>query len=191
MIDLQPDSSAWSATVRAKFAQLQTRLDVGQKTVLRFTNDAAAFHVKDTRQRSKINRGHVGLESAIISSNMPAPDHGVILGDVKTLDHLAIYWNAIEVGSDNPESALKLKGRLIYGFNGPQGIVAASPGRFRQDSDTARMGDAKKAGITPNEYRRVKNAIQPHRILDKTSKYLVSRFATEADNSFKQVFSGS
>jgi len=184
MITLQVDKPHWEAEIKSKFDNLERRLQDGMNSVLSDTRVVIKNVIKRERIRPNVNRGHAGLEAAIIASTYIGRMN-LTLGDVKTLDQLAIYWHAIEVGSDH------ILGRKVFGFDGPQGINAPNPSRYGKDSDTVSASDAKSAGVTPGEYRVVTHPITPHDILEQTSTYLVGRYTAEVASRFKEVFAGT
>lgn len=106
--------------------------------------------------------------------------HGVGVGNYEVLDRLAVYWRAIEYGSDH----IVGKNVTLFGIGGPGGpwnFVSdpSKPSQARSKRDPDALVNAKGKGAV------VKRGIGRHAILDYLGERMVDLFNKEIDTAIK------
>ena len=209
MLRVIPDKVKWESDLEFTFRDLENSLHRGVIAVQKSLQKSAAPTVREGLQRpenSSRNRGNKRSSdlAGAISDSIRVPKTsgtrgGAFLGvgHFPTLDRQAIYWRAIEYGSDH------LVGKAVvfgFGVRGSDGRVNVTnppdSASFRKDPDahatvSGAAVSANTSGFAAGGTARiVTRPITPHNYLEKISKEAIPKFEFQVSTRLRAAFSG-
>lgn len=182
---LTPDTARWERQIDAQFRTLAKMLDADAKGIARNLDaEVPGIVAAGLDRQPNPGRHSSSLSDAIRESIAPIATGrkqygiGIRVTDPAILTRLAVYWHAIEVGSDH------IVGIRVVGFGTRQGNLFSAkltpPGILTGQPDA--IASRSKGAV-------VRNPIREHKYLETVSDRAIARFTNKVDRRLTQIFS--